>query len=100
MNDNLTRGKKLTALLLKQKIGLENVKQDYVAFLPPRNLNKKSWHFHVLFLKKKFRFKNLNFPFVHCVSAFTLSLPDSPTVLENKETYQLDGVKLTQHFIL
>ena len=23
-----------------------------------------------------------------------------PTVLENKETYQLDGVKLTQHFIL
>ena len=23
-----------------------------------------------------------------------------PTVLENKETYQLDGVKLMQHFIL
>ena len=46
-------GKKLTALLLKQKIGLENVKQDYVAFLPPCNLNKNHGIFMFFFLKKK-----------------------------------------------
>ena len=73
----------------------------------------------MLFFLKDFRFNNLIFPFMHRVSAFILSLPDSrlknyltcnfslqlqyilqPSVLENKETYQLDGVKLTQHFIL
>ena len=71
------------------------------------------------FFKHDFRFKNLIFPIIHGVSAFTLSLWEYdtkelfyvqflPTVsiyssansLENKETYQLDGVKLTQHFIL
>ena len=65
----------------------------------------------MFFFLKNFRFKNLIFRFIHHVSAFTLSLPDYnnkelfnvqflPTVLENKETYQLDGVKLTKHFIL
>ena len=30
----------------------------------------------------------------------TVSIYSSANSLENKETYQLDGVKLTQHFIL
>ena len=65
----------------------------------------------MFFFKKYFRFKNLIFRFIHRLSDFTLSLPDydtkncltcdftlqyqyilQPTVLENKETYQLDGV--------
>ena len=63
--------------------------------------------------------KNMIFPILYRVFAFTLSLWEydtknlltcnfslqyqyilQPTVLENKETYQLDGVKLMQHFFL
>ena len=39
--------------MLKQNIGLENVKQDYVAFLPPRNLNKNHGIFMFFFFEKK-----------------------------------------------
>ena len=71
------------------------------------------------FFKHDFRFKSLIFPIIHLVSAFTLSLLEydnkelfnvqflpavsiysSVNSLENKETCQLDGVKLTQQFIL
>ena len=43
-----------------------------------------------LLLKKKFNVQFLP----------TVSIYSSANSLENKETYQLDGVKLTQHFIL
>ena len=81
MNDNLTGEKvtkKVTALSLEQKNWFENVKQKYVASQPPRNLNKKSSIFFIIFLKD-FRFKGLNFLFILRVSAFTHSLPDSDT---------------------
>ena len=71
------------------------------------------------FFKHDFRFKTLNFPIIHRVSAFIFHSKNmtpkncltcnfslqyqyilQPTFLENKETYQLDGVKLMQHFIL
>ena len=81
MNDNLTGEKvtkKVTALSLEQKNWFENIKQKYVAFQPPRNLNKKSSIFFIIFLKD-FRFKGLNFLFILRVSAFTHSLPDSDT---------------------
>ena len=41
--------KKVTALSLEQKNCLENIKQKYVAFQPPRNLNKKSGIFMLFF---------------------------------------------------
>ena len=41
--------KKVTALSLEQKNYLENIKQKYVAFQPPRNLNKKSGIFMLFF---------------------------------------------------
>ena len=52
MNDNLTGEKvtkKVTALSLEQKNCLENIKQKYVAFQPPRNLNKKPGIFMLFF---------------------------------------------------
>ena len=51
MNDNLTRGKKINSFIAET--GLENVKQDYVAFLPPRNLNKNHGIFMFFFFFKK-----------------------------------------------
>ena len=110
--------KKSTSFIAKTKNRLENLKQDHVPFQLPRNLLKKHGNF-ILFFQKDFRLNNLIFPFMHRVSASILSLLDSTTkncstcnfslqyqyilqqtVLENKETYQLDGVKLMRHFPL
>ena len=71
---------KIKSFIADTKNRLKNVKQDYVAFLPPRKLNKNHGIFMFFFFYfLNFRLKNLNFPFIHCVSAFTLSLPDSDT---------------------
>ena len=85
------------------------------------NLNENMIFSNILktFFKHDFRFKNLIFPIIHRVSLLLFHSENmtpkncltcnfslqyqyilQPTVLENKETYQLDGVKLTQHFIL
>ena len=103
--------KKSNSLIGETKNRLKNLKHNYVAFSLPCNLNKKHGIFMFFFFFKDFRFKNLIFRFIHRVSAFkkncltcSFSLQYQyilqPTVLENKESYQLDGVKLTQHFIL
>ena len=102
---------KSNSLISETKNRFKNLKHNYVAFSLPCNLNKKHGIFMFFFFFKDFRFKNLIFRFIHRVSAFkkncltcSFSLQYQyilqPTVLENKETYQLDGVKLTQHFIL
>ena len=40
MNGNLTSGKKVNSFTAKTKNRLEDLKQNYVAFQLPRNLNK------------------------------------------------------------
>ena len=79
MNGNLTSGKKVNSFTAKTENRLEDLKQNYVAFQLPRNLNKIMASSCSFFFFINFRFKNLNFPFMHRVSTFTLSLSDSDT---------------------
>ena len=76
--------KKSNSSIGETKNRLENLKQNKVALLLPRNLNKKHGIF-VFFFLKNFRFKNMIFRFIHRVSAFTLSLHD----YDNKELFNV-----------
>ena len=62
--------KKSNSLIGETKNRLKNLKQNYVAFSLPCNLNKKHGIFMFFFFFKDFRFKNLIFRFIHRVSAF------------------------------
>ena len=111
--------KKSNSLIGETKNRLKNLKQNYVTFSLPCNLNKKHGIFMFFFFLKisdlRIWFSGsfiayLLLPFhsqtmtpKNCLTCnFSLQYRYilQPTVLENKATYQLDGVKLTQHFIL
>ena len=65
---------KIKSFIADTKNRLKNVKQDYVAFLSPRNLNKNHGIFMFFFLFFKFQIKKFEFP-VHtlriCFYSFT-----------------------------
>ena len=111
INDNDFLWKKSNSIIGRTKKNRwENLKHNYVAFQLPRNCIQTIAS--LFFLRNKF-------PFIHRVAAllfqsqtrtikncwtrnFSLQYQYilQPTVLENKQTYQLDGVKLTKHFNL
>ena len=110
--------KKCNSLIGETKNRLENLRQNYFTSWLPRNLNEKHDILMFLFLKISdlkiwffgsfiayllLLFQSQTMTPKNCLTcSFTLQYQYilQPTVLENKETYQLDGVKLTQHFIL
>ena len=52
MNGNLTSGKKVNSFTAKTKNRLEDLKQNYVAFQLPRNLNRNMASSYYFFFHK------------------------------------------------